>query len=106
FEVGNPELLKDSLIRYYIAIADEDRQLIRNIKKFSESDFAKGSGFRLSLKLNESLFEKFEKLREKTSLNKTEIMKGLILQINEDILQKPVKKRMNELEKVLLASAG
>lgn len=105
FEIGNPEQLKDSLIRYYIGLAEYDKQIIRNIKKFSSSDFAKGSGFRLSLKVNESIFERFEKLRKLTSLNKTQLLKGLILQINEDVLQKPAKKRLNDLEKVLMASA-
>lgn len=79
--------------------------MIKNIKIFSESEFAKGSGFRLSLKVNETIFQIFQHLKEKTNLNKTQILKGLILQINEDILQKPLKKRMNELSKVMLASA-
>lgn len=105
FDMGNPELLKDSLIRYYIGVAESDKTMIKNIKKYSQSDFAKGSGFRLSLKVNDTIFECFEHLREKTSLNKTQILKGIILQINEDILQKPLKKRLNELQKVLLAAA-
>jgi hypothetical protein len=101
----NPELLKDSLIRYYIGVAESDKEIIKNIKKFSKSDFAKGSGFRLSLKVNYAIFECFEHIRVKTSLNKTQILKGIILQINEDILQKPLKKRLNELQRVLLAAA-
>tara|TARA_Y100000768_G_C23989013_1_gene690862 strand:+ start:720 stop:1319 length:600 start_codon:yes stop_codon:yes gene_type:complete len=106
FELGNPELLKDSLIRYYIGLADDDKKIIRNIKILSNSDFAKGSGFRLSLKVSDAIFERFEGLRKKTSLNKTQLLKGLILQINEELLQKPIKKRFNELEKVFLASGA
>lgn len=105
FEIGNPELLKDSLIRYYIGLADEDKSMLKSIKKFSKSDFAKGSGFRLSLKVSNAIFDRFEHIRKLTSLNKTQVLKGLILQINEDILQKPLKKRITELERVLLASA-
>lgn len=106
FSLGNPELLKDSLIRYYISIADDDKKIIRNIKALSTSEFAKGSGFRLSLKVSDAIFERFEDLRKKTSLNKTQLLKGLILQINEDLLQKPIKKRFIELKKVLLAAAA
>jgi hypothetical protein len=105
FDMGNPELLKDTLIRYYIGIAESNKEMIENIKKYSHSDFAKGSGFRLSLKVNDAIFESFEHLRKKTSLNKTQLLKGIILQINEDILQKPFKKRLNELQRVLLAAA-
>lgn len=105
FQIGNPELLKDAMIRYYIGLAENDKTILRNIKKLSQSDFAKGSGFRLSLKVNDIIFESFEHIRKMTSLNKTQIIKGLILQINEDILQKPLKKRFKELQKVLLVSA-
>lgn len=105
FEFGNPELLKDSLIRYYIGVAESDKEILKNIKKFSQSDFAKGSDFRLSLKVNDAILERFKHLMGKTSLSKTQILKGIILQINEDILQNPIKKRLTELEKVLLVAA-
>lgn len=105
FEIGNPEHLKDSLIRYYIGRVESDKQLLKSIKKLSQSDFAKGTGNRLSLKVNETIFERFEHIMQETSLNKTQIIKGLILQINEDVLQNPVEDKLNELETVLLASA-
>lgn len=104
FEMGSADQLKDSLVRYYIALADTDKGISKNIKKFSESEFAKGSGYRLSLKVNEVIHERFVHLMEQTKLNKTQLLKGLILQINEDILQKPLKKRINDLEKVMFAS--
>jgi RNase P subunit RPR2 len=105
FEIGNPELLKDSLIRHYIGRVESDKNLIKTIKKLSQSDFAKGAGYRLSLKVNDAIFERFERIRKHTSLNKTQILKGLILLINEDILQHPLKKKLNEVESALLASA-
>lgn len=105
FHMGAPEQLKDSLVRYYIALADEDKQISQSIKKLSESEFAKGSGYRLSLKINEAIHEHFSNLMKQTKLNKTQLLKGLILQINEDVLQKPVKKRIHELERVMIASA-
>ena len=104
FEMGSPETLKDSLIRYYIALAEEDKNILKNIKKFSGSDFAKGTGDRLSLKVNEAIYQKFENFKEKTKLSKTQIIKGLILQINQDILQKPTKKLMDNLKKMMLVS--
>lgn len=104
FEMGSPEQLKDSLVRYYIARADRDKTISKKIKKFSESDFAKGSGHRLSFKVNQAIYNRFIHLMEQTNLNKTQLLKGLILQINEDVLQKPQKKLMNDLEKVMFAS--
>jgi hypothetical protein len=105
FHMGAPDQLKDSLVRYYIALAGEDKGIVKNLKKFSESDFAKGAGHRLSFKVNDEIFQRFALLIKLTKLTKTQILKGLILQINEDVLQNPIKKRMNDLEKVLVASA-
>ena len=105
FDMGSPEQLKDSLVRYYIALADGDKEMSKNLKKLAESDFAKGSGHRLSLKVNEAIYDSFIHLMKQTKLNKTQVLKGLILQINEDVLQNPLKKRINDLERVMLASA-
>lgn len=105
FGMGNPELLKDLLIRYYINLADSDKEIIKNIKRHSKTDFVKGSDSRLSLKVNKAIFEHFEYLQRNTSLNKTQLLKGIIMQINDDILQKPIKKRINELQKILLTAA-
>ena len=84
---------------------ESDKELIKSIKKLTQSDFAKCAGYRLSLKVNDAIFERFESIRKSTALNKTQIVKGLILLINEDILQHPLKKRLNEVESALLASA-
>ena len=105
FNTGSPDQLKDSLVRYYIALAESDKAMTKNVKKLSESDFAKGSSYRLSLKVNEIIYERFVQLMDNTNLTKTQVLKGLILQINEDVLQKPTKKRIHDLEKVVLASA-
>lgn len=105
FGMGHPDQLKDSLLRYYIALAESDKKISLELRKFSESDLAAGSGQRLSLKVNEVIYQKFAKVIERTKLNKTQVIKGLILQINEDVLQKRVKKRIEELEKVMWAAA-
>lgn len=105
FKMGAPDQLKDSLVRYYIALADTDKAISKKVKKFSESEFAKGSGYRLSFKVNQAIYERFIHLMVQTKLNKTQLLKGLILQINEDVLQKPQKKIINDLAKVMFASA-
>lgn len=105
FEIGNPEHLKDSLIRYYIGQMKSDQKSLKRIKDFSQSDFAKGADHRLSLKVNEVIFERLNEIKLKTSLNKSQIIKALILQINEDVLQNPNDEKINEIEAVLLASA-
>ena len=105
FKLGDPERLKDSIIRYYIGLASTNNKMVKNIKSHSASDFAKGSGSRLSLKVNDAKSSKFDDLRGKTSLNKTQLMKGIILQINDEILQDPKAGKIAEIESVLLASA-
>ncbi len=105
FGMGHPDQLKDSLLRYYIALAESDKKISVELKNFSDSEMAAGSGQRLSLKVNEVIYQKFAKVIERTKLSKTQVIKGLILQINEDILQKRVKKRIEELEKVMWAAA-
>ena len=104
-QAGGGDQLKDSLVRYYIALADDNKQLSQRIKKFSDSDFAKGSSYRLSLKISESIYKHFLNLMKQTKLSKTQLLKGLILQINEDVLQKPAKKRIHELQRIMMASA-
>ena len=104
-QAGGGDQLKDSLVRYYIALADDNKQLSQRLKKFSDSDFAKGSSYRLSLKISESIYKHFLNLMKQTKLSKTQLLKGLILQINEDVLQRPAKKRIHELQRVMMASA-
>ncbi len=95
----------DTLVRYYIALVETDKELNKSVKRLSGSDFAKGSSYRLSLKVSDAIHARFVRLMGQTKLSKTQLLKGLILQINEDILQKPKKKRINDLERVMLASA-
>lgn len=102
---GAGDQLKDSLVRYYIALANENKQISLKLKQYSNSDFAKGSSYRFSLKINESIYKHFLNLMKQTKLSKTQLLKSLILQINEDVLQKPAKKRIHELERIMMASA-
>lgn len=105
FGIGNPDSLKDSLIRYYISRAQSDKDLLKSLKMLSTSELGQGvATYRLSLKVNQAIFDRFEQIMKATSLNKTQLIKSLILKINDDVLQRPVEKRLNEIESVLLAT--
>jgi hypothetical protein len=104
FQMGHSTALVPALIRFYISMANTKPRL-SNIKKLSHSEFAKGSGSRLSLKISEPLYQQFEESMKTTGLSKTEFFRGLILQINEEILQGPQDKWMEKVEKVMLIAA-
>ena len=95
------------ILKYYIGIALEDSALLKNIKKLKSSDLRKGkSESRLSIKVDDPLFQKFEAIRKKTKLSKADVIKSIILQVHEDFLQKPLaKKRAIEVQHVLYAAA-
>lgn len=95
----------DALVRYYICLAAEDNKLADAMSAQSSVDFAKGASYRYSLKINDSVQQKLLQLLKRTKLSKTQLLKGLILQINREVLQRESKKRIQELERVLIASA-
>ena len=106
FAMGSPETLKDSLVRYYIGLATENKSMSKGFAKLLDSELATGKGdVRLSLKVNEAVYKKFDELQKKTKLSKTNLIKAIVLQINLDVLQKPSKKNLGEIERVMLASA-
>lgn len=101
---SEPDRLKDTLIRYYINLAHDEKTMIKKIKKFSQSSFIEGeSDSRLSLKVSSIIQNQLNELCELSGLNKSQFIKGLILQINDEILQKKKKSRINELSRVLTA---
>lgn len=59
---------------------------------------------RLSLKLNAVIAEELETLQQQTQLNRTEFMKQMIRQMQEDVVNQPKKNLMAEL--TLLARAA
>jgi len=59
---------------------------------------------RLSLKLNAYIAEEFKTLQQRTHLNRTEFMKQMICQMQNDVVDQPKKDLMNEF--TLLARAA
>ncbi|KPA19556.1 hypothetical protein MHK_000224, partial [Candidatus Magnetomorum sp. HK-1] len=51
-----------------------------------------------------AMYDEFESLRLKTDLNKTQLLKALILKINDDILSKRYSKDIKILESIALIS--
>lgn len=101
---SEPDRLKDTLIRYYINLAHNEKAMVKTIQKFAQSNLVDGeTDSRLSLKVNSIIQTQFNELCSLTGLSKSLFIKGLILQINDDILQKKKKARINELSRALMA---
>ncbi|MFP5459348.1 MAG: hypothetical protein ACLGG7_11495 [Bacteriovoracia bacterium] len=94
----------DHVLRFYISEAAASKTMVKQIKELSRSEFSDGAGYRLSLKVGDQLHARFESLLTLSGLTKTQLLKALILFINHDLLQRPSKKRQQEIERVLLAA--
>ncbi len=101
-----PNIFSHFLVKYYIHNLNADKRKCRSLKKYLQTDLAKGKvGIdRLSLKMSPAMYDEFESLRLKTDLNKTQLLKALILKINDDIFSKRYSKDIKLLENIALIS--
>lgn len=101
-----PNTFSHFLVKYYIHNLNADKRKCKSLKKYLQTDLAKGKAGidRLSLKMSPTMYDEFESLRIKTDLNKTQLLKALILKINDDILSKKYFKDLKILESIALIS--
>ncbi|MBN8542536.1 MAG: hypothetical protein J0L82_19255 [Deltaproteobacteria bacterium] len=98
--------LRSHLLRYYIASID-----LKNLKYLTEnldSELLQGSyakGNRLSIKINEDLKASIKAVLDKSKLTKTELVESVIVEVKDDVLDRPDKAKIEELKRSLLASA-
>lgn len=91
--------LGPSVFRYYVHHLSKDKRRFKKLHKYMESDLFKGiSNNRFSIKLNESIMKDFNWLQEETKLNKSNLLKSIILLINDDINNKKYPKNIEKLK--------
>ncbi len=94
-----------AIVMFYIHSLNSGDIIAKDIKKLLSSDFAKAkSSKRLSFKITEKTEKEFINLIYLLGLkNKSDIIKGIILKINEDIVQPKHPKHLNKLKSIASA---
>ena len=105
-EIGATADFVPSMMKYYIHSLSEDEKSAKKIANYLQSDLAKGrSEKRLSLK-GRKIFEDIEHLKSLSHIeNTTDLLKGIILKINEDVLIKKRLKSIENLKNIMAAVA-
>lgn len=105
-EIGASTDFVPSMIKYYIHALVEDEKSAKKIACLLKSELAKGkSDKRLSLK-GRQIFEDIENLKKLTHIeNTTDLLKSIILKINEDVLIKKKQKPIENLKNIMAAVA-
>ena len=96
--------LSSSIFKFYIHHLAKDKRRNKKLVKYSTSKLFSGkSKDRFSIKLNESIMEDFDLLKKETKLNKTHLMKSIILLINDDINNKKYPGNVEKLKEISIA---
>lgn len=95
---------KTTLFRYYLQKISRIKRINPTLARLAESEEAQGkANARFSIKLNDEIYEIFQRLERETKLNKAELVKGIIIKIKRDILDEKKKNRRDYLKAALLA---
>lgn len=105
-ELGGSSDSVPSLVKYYIHVLASDEKASLRLKKLIESDLAKGkSEKRLSLK-GRKLAEEIDRLKSAAKIeNTSDLIKGVVLKIHEDILVRKNKKQTEALRTLFAVMA-
>jgi hypothetical protein len=105
-EIGASTDFVPSMMKYYIHILSEDEKSARKIAQYLKNELATGrSEKRLSLK-GRQIFDEIEHLKALAHIeNTTDLLKSIILKINEDVLIKRRPKSIENLRNIMAAVA-
>lgn len=106
YELGGSVEFVPSLMKYYIHSLASDEKAAKTIRELSQSELAQGrADKRLSLK-GRRILEEIDSLKAISHIeNTTDLIKGIILKINDDILIKKRPKQTRELKSIVAAVA-
>ena len=91
------------LFRFFLDRIASTHRLTKGLSKLAHSEDAQGkASARLSIRLNEPLYLKFEDLQERTHLSSSDVCRGILVQIKNDILDRKDSKMRGEIQKMLL----
>jgi len=95
------------LVLYYLHAMSSGRYQSTDLNILLDSELAKAKASkRFSVKLNDTSLNEINSLKNTQGLkNNTEVFKGVILQINEDIVQQKTPKHLPELQNFAAAFA-
>ncbi len=98
---GTSESKQTVLFRFYLNKITQMKKNWIHLNKWSHSEEAKGKAdARFSIKLNDPLYQSFLKLGVETQLNQSELVKGIIVQMKNDLLDQgktALKESLREL---------
>lgn len=104
-EVGGTVDCSPMLMRFYIHNLAADAKAACKINLYLRSDLAKGKSDKCLTLRGRTLNEDIDALKKTTHIsNTTDLIKGVILKINDDVLVKKRSKPVNELKNVLSAA--
>lgn len=105
-ELGGTPESSHYLIKYYIHSLAAGQTKPSTITKFLTSDLAKGTAQkRISLK-GRKIIDETDQLKKSTTIkNTSDLIKGIVLKINDDILVKKNPRKIKELRALIAATA-
>ena len=91
-----------ALFRYFLDRIASTPSKVKGLPKLAHSEEAQGkASARLSIRLNEPLFLTFENLLQRTKLNGSDLCRGILVEIKNEILDKKNLKVRKDIQKVL-----
>jgi|TARA_R110000868_G_scaffold286963_1_gene547368 hypothetical protein len=105
-ELGGSTDFSNTLIKYYLHNLSEQKTSVKGLIKYLESDLAKGvAQKRISLK-GRQVSKEIANIKLKTSIaSTTDVLKAIVLKINDDVFVHPKTKLINSLKGVAAAFA-
>lgn len=105
-ELGGSTDFSNALIKYYLHNLSEQKTSVKGLIKYLESDLAKGvAQKRISLK-GRQVSKEIDNIKFKTSIGSTtDVLKAVVLKINDDVFVHPKAQLINSLKGVAAAFA-
>lgn len=105
-ELGGSTDFSNALIKYYLHNLSEQKTSVKGLIKYLESDLAKGvAQKRISLK-GRLVSKEIDNIKFKTSIGSTtDVLKAVVLKINDDVFVHPKTQLINSLKGVAAAFA-
>lgn len=102
---AEPEQFSPAVIRYYLTSASQNAGLTRRIWKLSKDRLASGKlEGNLRLRVDRELHDWVYTTASRTEgLNQSDLIRGVIVAVKQDVLEGRAKKRRRELEAIALA---
>ena len=103
-ELGGSTDFSNALIKYYLHNLSEQKTSVKGLIKYLESDLAKGvAQKRISLK-GRQVSKEIDNIKFKTSIGSTtDVLKAVVLKINDDVFVHPKTQLINSLKGVAAA---